>query len=288
MQTGLLDCAHRPTGTTRLELLQIITLALIQGITEFLPISSSAHLVLPAQLSDWPDQGLAFDVAVHLGSLTAVLVYFRGELRAFVQSLLHWLRTREVDAHLRLLLQVVTATLPVVVCGFWLKDWIELHARSIVVIAATTIGFGLVLWVADRRHRVPGKSEFALGWAPALAIGLLQALALIPGTSRSGITITGGLLLNLSRGAAARFSFLLSIPTILGAAVLSGADALERPVPFPVTDMLLGFALSALSAYVCIRLFIGLIERTGMLPYVIYRLILGTALLAYAWLFLPG
>jgi undecaprenyl-diphosphatase len=262
-----------------MDIIQVIILALIQGLTEFLPISSSAHLILPAELTDWPDQGLAFDIAVHAGSLTAVMVYFRSDLARFLQSLWNWLTRREYDVYVRLVGQVVLATLPIVLLGLLLRDWIEEHSRSYYVIAATTIGFGLLLWIADDRAVDHGATEYELSWRDALVIGCLQILAIVPGTSRAGITITAGLLLGMSREGAARFSFLLSIPTILGAATLGAWSGVKEGIGVPWSDVLVGFTLSGITAFICIHFFIKLIERTGMRPYVYYRLVLGTVLI---------
>ena len=262
-----------------MEWLQIITLALLQGITEFLPISSSAHLILPSQLTDWPDQGLAFDVAVHLGTLIAVCSYFRAELAGYVNGSFTAIRTRSSNAELDDVAKLALATLPVMICGFLLKDWIEASLRSIEVIAAATMAFAILLAVADRRH---GDTS-TISLRTALIVGAFQTLALIPGTSRSGITITAALWLGLSRTAAARFSFLLSIPTIAGAALLTGLDLGQRPEPVNWPALTVGALLAAASAYLCINTFVRLVERTGMMPYVYYRLLLGLVLLVIAF-----
>lgn len=263
---------------------ELIFLALIQGLTEFLPISSSAHLILPAQLWGWADQGLAFDIGVHLGSLVAVIWYFRIELWRLTVSLVTWVRSGRRDEHTALLGHLVIATLPIVVVGALAKDWVGDDARSIVVIATTTGFFGLLLGYADRRAAAtPGRSELQLGWRDALIIGCFQVLAIIPGTSRSGITMTAGLLLNLSREATARFSFLLSVPTILAAGTLATADALETGTRLSAGDLLMGLGVSAVVAYACIEAFIRLIERIGMLPFVAYRVLLSLALFAIAF-----
>jgi undecaprenyl-diphosphatase len=260
------------------EWLQIITLALLQGITEFLPISSSAHLILPAALTDWPDQGLAFDVAVHLGTLTAVCTFFSRELGGYTTGCANSLRTGQLNDSSIEVAKLAVATLPVVVCGFVLKDWIEASLRSVQVIAIATIVFGLLLAFADRRH---GQSE-SISFSAAAIIGGFQTLALIPGTSRSGITITAALLLGLSRTVSARFSFLLSIPTIAGAALLTTLDLRSQPEAVDWGSLAAGAALAGISAYLCIDLFIRLVERTGMMPYVYYRLVLGAGLLIIA------
>lgn len=263
--------------------LQIIVLALIQGITEFLPVSSSAHLILPSQLLGWDDQGLDFDVAVHMGSLAAVILYFRHDLSNYVVSAGNLLRRRHIDDHAEELCKIALATLPIVVIGFLAKGWVETELRSIAVIAATTIGFGLLLAFADTRH---GERATAT-WRDALIIGAMQVLSVIPGTSRSGITITAALLVGMSRTGAARFSFLLSIPTIAGAGLLSTVDLARASANPRWATLAIAAVLAGLAAYACISAFIGLLERTGLMPYVIYRLALGTLLLVL-WLGLRG
>ncbi len=260
-----------------MDLHQVIVLALIQGITEFLPISSSAHLILPAELTAWPDQGLRFDVAVHLGSLTAVVIYFRAELVAFAADAF---RLR-AGASVSLLSKVAVATVPAALAGLLFKPFIESELRTIGVIAVATMAFAIPLWWADRRT-TSTRDEHALSYGQAAVIGLAQAMALVPGASRSGVTITAALLVGLGRQGAARFSFLLAIPTIAGAALLTAVDARTAPEVVPWTHLGLGFAVSAVAAYACIRAFIVLVNRTGMAPYVVYRLALGAALL---WFF---
>lgn len=257
---------------------QWIVLAVIQGITEFLPISSSAHLILPSQLLGWTDQGLAFDVAVHVGSLLAVILYFRQTMMSLAINFLASLarkpheRTESTLAWL-----IILATIPAVIFGYVFEDFIENNLRSILVIAMTTTIFGLVLWWAD--YRAPNKRTLQdLGWKDALLIGLAQALALIPGTSRSGITMTAGLMLGMKKGDTARFSFLLSIPLILAAGTLKTIDLIQTPAAFDLSALLYGTVLSFVSALACIVLFLKWIERSGFLPFVIYRLVLGAFL----------
>lgn len=261
-----------------MDLLQIIVLAVIQGVTEFLPISSSAHLILPARLLGWQDQGLAFDVAVHLGSLIAVVGYFRHDLRGMLGAWLASIFKGRRDEQGRLAWIVLYATLPAVFAGFLINGYSD-QLRSTLVIAATTIVFGLLLAVADRRHGHQPLSQLTL--RQGLVIGLMQCLALIPGTSRSGITMTAALMLGLDRQASARFSFLLSVPIIAAASLLKGFELVQTSAPVDVTALLLGIGLSAVSAYLCIRLFLQLIERMGFLPFVVYRLLLGAALLMF-------
>lgn len=273
-------------GDPALEVLQAIFLAIIQGVTEFLPISSSAHLILPSQILGWEDQGLAFDVAVHLGSLCAVIVALRQELLQLTQGSLQAIRQQQMNRDVMLALWVGLATVPVVVFGLLLKDTVETTLRSALVIAYSTILFGLLLWYADHRSQrnaagiaAESRDEFSLNLRDALLIGLAQCLALIPGTSRSGITMTAALLLGLSRTASARFSFLLSIPAIAGAALLMTRDLLEASAPVDWSLLAIGFVGAAVAAWLCIRFFLALLERSGFLPYVIYRLALGALLL---------
>lgn len=257
-------------------------LALLQGLTEFLPISSSAHLILVPVLLGWQDQGLAFDVAVHVGTLLAVMSYFRSDLSAIAHDWWLSLTGKKTNQNALLGWGVILGTLPVGVVGLLAKDWVETILRSPLVIAAATIVFGLLLWLAE----VIGpksKSLAHLTLANAVVVGLFQALALIPGTSRSGITITGGLLLGLTRTSAARFSFLLSIPVIFLAGGLEALELIQMKTPVDWVALLLGIAVSGLSAYLCIDWFLRLLERVGMWPFIAYRLLLGGVLFYFFW-----
>jgi undecaprenyl-diphosphatase len=263
-----------------MDLVQIVLLACVQGLTEFLPISSSGHLIVTPLLFGYALQSLAFDVAVHVGTLAAVVLYFRQELLQMTVAAGLSLRTRSLaDPSARLAWMVVVATLPILALGFPLKALLELlreDARLIgLVIAGTTIGFGLLLWLADRIGRRL-RDEYSLGWTGALVIGLFQAIAIVPGTSRSGITMTAGLFIGLTRHAASRFSFLLSIPTILIAGLLETKALLESPGPVAWGELWLGAALSFAVAYLTIHFFLRFIERISMFPFVLYRIALGT------------
>lgn len=265
-----------------MSIFETVVLALIQGVAEFLPISSSAHLILPSQLFGWQDQGLAFDVAVHIGSLLAVVLYFRHDLLGLLNA---WSKSVFSGSHTeqsRLGWLLILATLPAVIIGGLGKDAIEVYGRSSVVIAITTLLFGGLLWVADTRFS-HHKTLMQLTWRAALFIGVAQAIALIPGTSRSGITITAALMLGFTRDSAARFSFLLSIPVILGSGLLKGLDLVDV-AHVDWGSLILGACLSFLSAYLCINLFLSWINRVGMLPFVIYRLLLGSLLLGFSFL----
>ena len=266
-----------------MDLLEILTLALVQGFTEFLPISSSAHLILSPYLFGFPDQGLAFDVAVHLGSLIAVLAYFRTEVTAILRD---WFRALPAGApsnlNSRMGWLLIIGTIPVVIAGGLLKGLVETDLRSPVVIALATLVFGLLLWSADlRATRVRDESSLTL--RDAVIIGCYQAVALIPGTSRSGITMTAGLLLGLTREAASRFSFLLAIPTILMSAALVTKDLVESGAPVDWYDLAQGVVFSALAAYACIHYFLRFVERVGMWPFVLYRLVLGVVILVLVY-----
>lgn len=265
-----------------METLPLAILALIQGLTEFLPISSSAHLILAPALTGWPDQGLAFDVAVHVGSLLAVLLYFRRQVVAMAGAWFRSLLGKRITPEARLAWLVILATLPVAVCGALFKDAIENQLRSPLVVAVASIVFALLLGWADAQS-ARRRDEYAMGLRGALFVGLAQALALIPGTSRSGVTITAGLALGLTREAAARFSFLLSIPAIAGSGLLLTKDLWEQPAAADWNALLIGTLIAAVSAYLCIHAFLRLIERIGMWPFVLYRLLLGGALLLFFW-----
>lgn len=266
-----------------MELIQIIVLAVVQGLTEFLPISSSAHLILVPVLTDWYDQGLSFDIAVHLGSLGAVLCYFRRELMVLSRDWYRSLLSRRLIGESRLAWGVLLATIPVGLAGLAFKDLVANQWRSPLVIATALIGFGLVLAWSDWNHQ-NGRDERSLGWRDFAIIGCAQALALIPGTSRSGITITAALFLGLSREAASRFSFLLSIPVIILAMGLETVSLVRSDQAVDWLSLGLGTFLAGISAYLCIHYFLAFIRRIGMQPFVVYRLFLGLLLFYIFWL----
>jgi undecaprenyl-diphosphatase len=259
--------------------IEAIVLALVQGITEFLPISSSGHLILVPVFFGWDDQGLAFDIAVHLGSLIAVCAYFRDEVKAILSAWWHSVATRtRPDAEGMFGWYIALATVPAGLVGLLWHDDIQLNLRSSEIIAVTTIVFGIALWLADRGDGT-GRDEHTLTLVTALLIGIAQAIALIPGTSRSGITITAGLMLGLSRQAAARFSFLMAIPVIALASLNELKELLETADPVQWDVIVLGTVVSGISAYLCIRFFLQLLDRISMLPFAIYRLVLGGVIL---------
>ena len=259
-----------------MDTLQLVLLSVIQGLTEFLPVSSSAHLVLLSEFLRQEDHGIIFDVGVHFGTLIAAIVYFRSDIKTMLINLIS---EKLASPGNNLTINLVVAVFPILVAGFFLRDSIDLKLRNSEVIAYATILFGLLLYLAQFNK---GKEDVDFLSLPrAFVIGLFQCLALIPGTSRSGITITAGLFLGLSATAASRFSFLLAIPTI-------GAIALVELVRFSFLDLsqngielLIAITISFLVAYISIDMFLRLIERIGFTPFVIYRLLLGGWLLLY-------
>ena len=263
-----------------MELIPIVILALVQGLTEFLPISSSAHLILAPIVFGWSDQGVAFDVAVHVGTLAAVLWYFRDDFIALFKGWILSIRGHGISAEGRLAWLLIMATLPIMVVGLALSLIAADILRSPLVIAWATLGFGLVLWWADRSH--PERNGLtAITPRDALWIGLAQMLAVIPGASRSGVTISAGLIIGLDRDTAARFSFLLAAPIILLIGAVKTLQAVRVGDSGALLDLGLGALLSALVAYATIHLFLKLIRRVGLWPFVIYRLVLGGGLLIF-------
>ena len=284
---------------------QLLALALLQGVTEFLPISSSAHLLLPHLLLGWPDQGLAYDAVVHLGCLLAVLLWLRRDLAALAGAGWMWLRRGAASDDSRLLGCLLLASLPILPVGYFGRFFIEAELRTAWVIAAATFVFALLLLWADRR----GKRTLAAGALTpgrALLIGFAQCLALIPGASRAGVTMTAALAAGFTRAAAVRIAFLLSIPAIAAAATvklwdlasaappqatalapsqaipLAQASALDLPqtiLPPQALDLALSFAVAAITAYLCLATLLRLVERVGFLPFVLYRLLLAPLLL---------
>jgi undecaprenyl-diphosphatase len=256
---------------------QSVVLGLVQGLTEFLPVSSSGHLILVPLAFGWPDQGLAFDAVTHLGTLAALLAYFRAELRALVAGTLSR----------RLAVLIAVATIPAGLAGLLFGKWIEAHARSALVIAITTAGWGIAMWIADRRATAaaPGRGEplERVTWGQGLAVGCAQALALIPGTSRSGITITTGLLGGLDRATAARYAFLLSIPITAAAGGLKTLQLLRQGLPAGEGGPLLVAVLVAFaSGWFAVWFLVAYVRTRSLVPFAIYRLVLAGVILAVA------
>jgi len=260
-------------------LLHILTVALVQGITEFLPISSQAHLILVPQATGWCDQSLVMDIAVHLGTLFAVVLYFWRDCLALARGAGAVLRGRVDGNEARLALYVVIATLPAIAAGFAVHKWAGTSLRSLTVIAWTTLLFGMALWAADRwGARALRLAE--MNWGRALIIGCAQMLALVPGTSRSGVTMTAARMLGFERDEAARFSLLIAMPVILGAATLAGLELVEAGSLQLTAAAALAAGLSLVAALGAIAAMMRWLARASFAPFVIYRLILGLVLLA--------
>lgn len=277
-----------------MDFLHILILALLQALTEFLPISSSGHLVLASELFGWEYQGLSFDLAVHFGTLLAILVYFRRDVWELAREALAWRPGQRFTPTQRLAYGIALATIPAGLVGMALGDAGAMLLRHPVFIAINLIVFGLLLWLADRHSRrvhaagpampadnaPPGETFAKVSFGRAVLIGCAQALALMPGVSRSGATMTAGLFLGLDRAQAARYSFLLSIPVM----VLATAHAVWETRAAPLAglgDMLLGAAIAAVAGWFVIHFFLGVIRRIGTAPFVIYRVLLGVVVLVW-------
>ena len=251
---------------------QAIVLGIVQGLTEFLPISSTAHLRIVPTLLGWNDPGAAFTAVIQLGTLVAVLVYFRHDIVSIVRGVfrgeqLGWM--------------IAVGTVPVVALGLLFKHNIETNLRSLYVIALAMIGLALVLalaeWVVRRREKLRGLEQ--VGWLDAIVVGCAQAVALVPGSSRSGCTITGGLFMGLNRETAARFSFLLSLPAVFAAGIFEFRHALHEPAGEPVALAVATF-MSFVVGYASIAFLLGYLKKHTTWLFIIYRLALGAVLLA--------
>jgi undecaprenyl-diphosphatase len=264
---------------------QVIVLAIIQAVTEFLPISSSAHLELAPWLFGWKDPGLTFDVALHVGTLVPILIYF---FKDWVQTVgpglaLNLGNDPELKKNRGLLWLIAAASIPIGVIGYLFNKQAESTWRNPYVIGSMLILIGIVMWIADRRA-TGTKAMDKVDWGDGMWTGIAQALAVVPGTSRSGITITAGLFRGLNRETAARFSFLLSAPAIAAAALKkfwdihkSGGIAPDMKVPF-----LLGIALSGILGAVVIAVFLKYLRRNSLMPFVYYRIVFGIIVIALA------
>ena len=262
-------------------LLHVIVVAVVQGITEFLPISSSGHLVLIPAVTGWPDQGVQVDVAAHVGSLGAVFLYFRQDIGALIVGLFRALVFRP-DAGARMLGLLIIATVPAVAAGAALAAVAPDLFRNTTVIAWTMTVGAVLLYAADQLGLRIKRIEH-MGASEALAIGLAQALALIPGTSRAGITMTAARIFGFERREAARFSMLLSIPVIIGAGILSGAQLIERGDPVLTGAAVLAAAFSFVAAWAAIAILMRWLQDASFTPLVIYRLLLGCGLLWWVY-----
>ncbi len=254
---------------------QALTLGVVQGVTEFLPISSSGHLLLVPIVLGWPDQGLAFDAAIHLGTAAALLLYFAPELARLATGIASGRRGDR-----RLAMALVVGTVPAMVAGLLLERAIEGRLRSALVVALSTMGWAVVLWWADRQARADVKGLDEVGLQRGLLIGAAQALALVPGTSRSGITLSAGLFTGLDRQTAARFAFLLGLPITAGAGLLKTATLVRHGLTTgEATALGLGFLASFVAGLAAVWFLIRFLQRRTLTPFVIYRLILGLLLL---------
>jgi undecaprenyl-diphosphatase len=270
-----------------MSIFEIILLGVVQGLTEFLPVSSTAHLVVIPRLFGWPDPGLAYDIALHVGTLAAVLIYF---FRDWVHIIVNGLGLGpgpdpELRRNRMLLWLLVVGTIPAGIAGLALQKAADSTLRTLPIIGASAILIGVFMWWADRA----GRGQKTLGhvsWADSMAVGLAQVLAIIPGVSRSGITISAGLLRNLDRPTAARFSFLLSTPIILGAAAKDAWDLLKHKEAVPPemqTAFVLGIAVSAVTGCLTIALFLKYLRTRSLTFFVAYRIIFGIIVLALAF-----
>ena len=261
-------------------LLQLLILAIIQGVTEFLPISSSGHLILVPVLSGWQDQGLLIDVAVHVGTLAAILVYFLRDTMALARGGMSLVGIGTARQERRWLLWIIAGTIPAAVVGLVFKTFdIPALFRSPDLVATTLIVYGVLLYIADRIGPQRRRYE-EMTLKDAIIVGCAQALALIPGTSRSGVTMTAARLLGFTRPEAARFSFILGIPAIAGAGLLVGLDLAEAD-PALRRDAIIAGLMTFVAALGAMAFLMRWLERASMTVFVVYRILLGLAILAF-------
>lgn len=263
--------------------IEIIILSLIQGLTEFLPISSSGHLIIAPKLFGWNDHTLEMDVAVHLGTLISVLLYFRTDLSRMLSETLKYIFSgfnREYFGdYARLSFVLIFATIPAVIAGFALKKLGVDLVRHVWIVATTSIVFGIIMYVADRRSQSRGIKEMTFG--RGFMIGIAQAMALIPGTSRSGICMTAARFMGFDRRTAARFAFLLSIPSILGAGILTALDAIKEGQDLLTGDFFTAIVASFIFGLLAIHFMLVFLNRHGLGIFTIYRVILGVILFMF-------
>lgn len=260
-------------------LLYILVLSVIQGLTEFLPVSSSAHLVLTPHLFNEKDQGVLVDVALHVGTLLATLIYYRKDVAGIVVAVLNW-HAPETRNLRNLGIYIVLATIPALIMGLVLHLLFPEGIRSVTVITATTLFFGILMGIADRKSReVKEIKDMTL--PQALVVGVAQSLALIPGTSRSGVTMTAARFMGFTRAEAARFSFLLGMPAMAAAGCLGLVEIVGSDSPGLLRDSLIAAGFSFLAGLAAIHFMLRWLKRFGLMPYVIYRILLGTFLLVH-------
>ena len=265
-----------------MDFLNILVLSIVQGITEFLPISSSGHLILLPKFMSWSDQGLGIDIAMHVGTLLAVVLYFYkdslGLLKGFADFTVQKNSPQE-----HLFLNVCIATIPVVILGFFLKSMVENEFRQALLVAAMSIIFGVVLFFADKKADENKKQLDGMTMKDALLIGLAQSIALVPGVSRSGITMTAALFLGYSRTDSAKFSLVLSIPTTLAAGILVAYSIYKVGSNVQTTEILLAGALSFIFAFLTIWAMMCWLKSFSFKPFVIYRILLGLIIFMLYW-----
>lgn len=267
-----------------MELLQAILLGLIQGLTEFLPVSSSGHLILVPHLLGLEDQGLAMDAILHLATVLAIIIYFRRDLSKLLISLLN---NKKGDPYRSLAWSIMAASIPAGLAGLFLGDWIESNLRDPIFVAGNLMFWSIVFLVADRistRKEAESDELIHLGWRKVLFIGFAQAIALLPGTSRSGITIAAGLFSSLSQPAAARFSFLLGTPIILAAGLHKTVSLLgdsSQEFMFTPFEFLMGFLVALVVGYLSIKWLMAIVSRVGLLPFIVYRMVLAGFIFVY-------
>ncbi len=267
-----------------MELLQAILLGLIQGLTEFLPVSSSGHLILVPHLLGLEDQGLAMDAILHLATVLAIIIYFRRDLSKLLISLF---ANKKGDPYRSLAWSIVAASFPAGLAGLFLGDWIESNLRDSTFVAGNLMFWSIIFLVADRnstKKEAESDELVHLGWRKVLLIGFAQAIALLPGTSRSGITITAGLFSNLSQPAAARFSFLLGTPIILAAGLHKSVSVLgdaSHEFLFTPFQFFMGFLVAFVVGYLSIKWLLAIVSRVGLLPFIIYRVLLAGFIFVY-------
>ena len=256
--------------------LQYFIIGIIQGFTEFLPISSSGHLVLVSELTNWQDQGLFTDVAVHVGTLLAVIIYLRSHITSLIMSFFSFHLTQNNN-----LIKIVIATIPAVIVGFFIFDFVQLYFRDIKVVAVTSVVFAALLFVADH-FKMKLSSWKNMSYAQAFIIGLFQVLAFIPGASRAGVTITGARFLGFDRSSSAIFSMLLSIPIILASLVLTSLDLISSAeVNINLYQSLFSAIIACITALISINIMMKIIQRSSFKIFIIYRVLLGFILLYF-------
>ncbi len=262
-------------------LLHLFVVAVVQGITEFLPISSSGHLALIPKFACWPDQGLLIDVSVHIGTLGAVITYLWRDVWSMIVGLTR-IRAGLGDPGVKLLALLALATVPVIIAGLLVNLYLGNALRNVVVIGWATVVFGLVLYACDRFGSM-GRRFGNLNALSALLIGLAQVLALIPGASRAGVTMSAARILGYDRRDAARFSMLLSIPTIIAAGALAGVDLIASQDVRLQSDAVMAAGLAFVTAYIAIAMMMRWLRNASFTPFVIYRIVIGVGVLAFAY-----